>query len=55
MPIGNGAVLIGMGERTAPQAVTMIARELFKAGSARVVMAREAPAGRATTCTSTPS
>jgi arginine deiminase len=39
MPIGNGAVLIGMGERTGPQAVTMIARELFKAGSARVVMA----------------
>jgi len=39
MPIGNGAVMIGMGERTAPQAVTMIARELFKAGSARLVFA----------------
>jgi arginine deiminase len=39
MPIGNGAVMIGMGERTAPQAVTMIARELFKAGSASLVLA----------------
>ena len=39
MPIGKGAVMIGMGERTAPQAVPMIARELFKAGSARIVFA----------------
>ena len=33
-PIGNGAVMIGMGERTTPQAVLWIARELFRAGSA---------------------
>src|SRR4051794_9689485 len=46
MPIGNGAVMIGMGERTAPQAVTMIARELFKAGSARLVMAVNPPLSR---------
>ena len=46
MPIGNGAVLIGMGERTAPQAVTMIARELFKAGSARLVLAVMLPRSR---------
>jgi arginine deiminase len=46
MPIGNGAVMIGMGERTAPQAVTMIARELFKAGSARLVMAVKLPRSR---------
>ena len=46
MPIGNGAVLIGMGERTAPQAVTMIARELFTAGSARLVMAVKLPMSR---------
>ena len=39
MPIGNRAVMLGMGERTAPQAVTMIARELFKAGSADLVLA----------------
>jgi len=43
MPIGNGAVMIGMGERTAPQAVTMIARELFKAGSADLVLAVNLP------------
>jgi arginine deiminase len=46
MPIGNGAVMIGMGERTAPQAVTMIARELFKAGSARLVFAVRLPSSR---------
>jgi len=46
MPIGNGAVMIGMGERTAPQAVTMIARELFKAGSATLVLAVMLPHAR---------
>jgi arginine deiminase len=46
MPVGNGVVMIGMGERTAPQAVTMIARELFKAGSARLVLAVMLPHSR---------
>lgn len=46
MPIGNGAVMIGMGERTAPQSVTMIARELFDAGSARLVLAVMLPRSR---------
>jgi arginine deiminase len=46
MSIGNGAVMIGMGERTAPQAVTMIARELFKAGSAELVLAVALPQSR---------
>jgi arginine deiminase len=46
MPIGNGAVMIGMGERTAPQALTMIARELFKAGSARLMLAVMLPSSR---------
>ena len=46
MPIGNGAVMIGMGERTAPQAVTMIARELFRAGSASLVLAVMLPRSR---------
>jgi arginine deiminase len=46
MPIGNGAVMIGMGERTAPQAVTMIARELFAAGSAELVLAVSLPRTR---------
>jgi arginine deiminase len=46
MSIGNGAAMIGMGERTAPQSVTMIARELFKAGSARLVFAVLLPHAR---------
>jgi len=46
MPIGNRAVMIGMGERTAPQAVTMVARELFKAGAADLVLAVMLPRSR---------
>ena len=38
-PIGNGTVMIGMGERTTPQAVLWIARSLFRAGSATQVLA----------------
>jgi len=45
-PIGNGAVMIGMGERTTPQAVLWIARSLFRAGSARVVLAVLLPKSR---------
>jgi arginine deiminase len=40
MPVGNGVVLIGMGERTTPQAVSALAQRLFAAGEAsRVVVA----------------
>jgi arginine deiminase len=46
--IGNGAVLIGMSERTTPQAVEMIAHKLFATGSARTVVALDMPKGRAT-------
>jgi arginine deiminase len=45
-PIGNRAVMIGMGERTTPQAVLWIARELFRAGSADVVLAVHLPKSR---------
>ena len=45
-PIGNGAVMIGMGERTSPQAVLWIARSLFRAGSAQVVLAVLLPKSR---------
>jgi arginine deiminase len=45
-PIGNGAVMIGMGERTTPQAVLWIARSLFRAGSARLVLAVHLPQSR---------
>jgi arginine deiminase len=40
MPIGNGTVLIGMGERSSHQAIGQVAQALFKAGAAeRVVVA----------------
>ncbi|WP_405589009.1 arginine deiminase [Streptomyces sp. NBC_01190] len=45
--IGRGAVLIGMSERTTPQAVEMLARGLFAAGSARVIVALDMPKRRA--------
>ncbi|MEU4209235.1 arginine deiminase [Streptomyces sp. NPDC026206] len=45
--IGEGAVLIGMSERTTPQAVEMLARGLFAAGSARTIVALDMPKGRA--------
>jgi len=47
MPIGNGAVLIGMGERTRPQAVAQISRALFKHGGASRVVACQMPKSRA--------
>lgn len=40
MPIGRGTVLVGMGERTTPQAVECLARSLFsKSGAQRVIAA----------------
>ncbi|WP_225849393.1 arginine deiminase [Streptomyces sp. HPF1205] len=45
--IGKGAVLIGMSERTTPQAVEMLARGLFEAGSAQTIVALDMPKGRA--------
>jgi arginine deiminase len=45
--IGQGAVLVGMGERTTPQAVEALARRLFAAGAASIVVAVALPAGRA--------
>ncbi|GHF24799.1 arginine deiminase [Streptomyces mashuensis] len=45
--IGGGAVLIGMSERTTPQAVEMLAHRMFSAGSARVIVALDMPKGRA--------
>ncbi|MEV4434177.1 arginine deiminase [Streptomyces sp. NPDC049585] len=45
--IGNGAVLIGMSERTTPQAVEMLAHRLFSAGSARTIVALDMPKARA--------
>ncbi|MCC2276683.1 arginine deiminase [Streptomyces sp. ET3-23] len=45
--IGRGAVLIGMSERTTPQAVEMLARGLFAAGSAKTIVALDMPKRRA--------
>jgi arginine deiminase len=45
--IGNGAVLIGMGERTTPMAVETLAHALFAAGQARTVIALELPKSHA--------
>ena len=45
-PIGNGTVMIGMGERTTPQAVGIIARGLFRAGEATQVLAVHLPKSR---------
>ncbi len=46
MPIGNGAVLVGMGERTSPQAVSQLARRLFENGGATQVLAAQIPKSR---------
>lgn len=46
MPIGNRAVLIGMGERTSPQAVGQVARALFSRGEVDRVIACQFPRGR---------
>jgi len=45
-PIGNGAVMIGMGERTTPQAVLWIARSLFRVDPTRRVLAVLLPKSR---------
>jgi arginine deiminase len=47
--IGNGAVMIGMGERTTPQGAEMLARSYFKhsGGDVRRVIAVEIPKTRA--------
>ena len=46
MPIGNGTVLIGMGERSTPQAVGQVAKSLFAAGAAQRVVACQMPKAR---------
>ncbi|QDY71189.1 arginine deiminase [Qingshengfaniella alkalisoli] len=47
MPIGNGLVLIGMGERTTSQAVSQVAMSLFENGAAERVIACQMPKSRA--------
>src|ERR1700730_1470707 len=45
--IGNGAVLVGMSERTTPQAVEVLAGRLFAAGAASCLVAIDMPKTRA--------
>ncbi len=45
--LGHGAVMVGMGERSTPMAVELLASALFKAGQASTVIAVELPASRA--------
>jgi arginine deiminase len=45
--LGHGAVMIGMGERTTPMAVELLARALFRSGQVSTVIAVELPFSRA--------
>jgi len=45
--LGRGAVMIGMGERTTPMAVELLAQALFRSGQVSVVIAVELPFSRA--------
>jgi arginine deiminase len=44
--IGNGCVLVGMGERTRPAGVEQLADRLFEAGAAHLVIALDLPERR---------
>ena len=48
MPVGDGVVLVGLGERSNAKAVSILARNLFEAGAARLVIGAQhaARAGR---------
>jgi arginine deiminase len=47
MPVGDGVVLVGQGERTNARAVSILAKNLFAAGAARLVMGALMPRERA--------
>src|SRR4051794_23482728 len=47
MPIGDGVVLVGQGERTNARAVSILAKNLFAAGAARLVIGALMPRERA--------
>ena len=47
MPIGNGVVVIGMGERTSEQAISQVAKTLFDDGAAERVIIAGLPKTRA--------
>jgi arginine deiminase len=47
MPVGDGVVLIGQGERTNARAVSILAGNLFAAGAARLIIGAQMPRERA--------
>jgi arginine deiminase len=47
MPAGDGVVLVGLGERSTARAVSILARNLFEAGAARLVIGAQMPRERA--------
>jgi arginine deiminase len=47
MPAGDGVVLVGMGERSTARAVSILARNMFEANAARLVIGAQMPRERA--------
>jgi arginine deiminase len=47
MPVGDGVLLVGQGERSTARAVSILAQNLFNAGAARLVMGALMPRERA--------
>jgi arginine deiminase len=47
MPVGDGVVLVGLGERSTARAVSIMAKNLFEAGAARLVIGAQMPRERA--------
>jgi arginine deiminase len=47
MPIGDGVVLVGQGERSTARATSILAKNLFAAGAARLVIGAQMPRERA--------
>jgi arginine deiminase len=47
MPIGDGVVLVGLGERSNAKATSILARNLFEVGAARLVIGARMPRERA--------
>jgi len=46
MPLGDGLVLVGMGERSSPQGVAAFARALFAGGAAKKLIVAQLPKAR---------
>jgi arginine deiminase len=49
MPVGNGVLLVGQGERSNARAVSILAQNLFAAGAAQLVIGAQMPRERAGT------